>query len=143
MTSLVRASRGFTLVEVLVALGVVALALPALLLALSQQIDGSAYLRDKSMAQLVAANRLTEFRLVSASQQALFKGSDSGELEMAGREWNWWLQSTTTEVDEFYRVEISVALDQGSQDKPLYSIIAFMSSDLQVAAQEGDNAPQG
>lgn len=143
MTSLERPCRGFTLVEVLVALGVVALALPALLMALSQQIDGSAYLRDKSMAQLVAANRLTEFRLVSASRQELFKGSDSGELEMAGREWYWWLQSSTTEVEQFHRIEVSVGLDPTSQDKPLYRLVAFMSADLQVAVEGGNNEPQG
>lgn len=42
---------GFTLIEVMVALTVVAVTLPALLFLLSQQIDGTAYLRDRSVAQ--------------------------------------------------------------------------------------------
>jgi general secretion pathway protein I len=54
------AERGFTLVEVMVALAVVAIALPALLVALSQHVDGTGYLRDKSLAQMVAANKLAE-----------------------------------------------------------------------------------
>ena len=53
---------GFTLVEVMVALAIVALAVPALLFTLDQQIDGSSYLRDRSLAQIVAVNRLAELR---------------------------------------------------------------------------------
>ena len=58
-----KADRGFTLVEVMVALMVIAIALPALLKALYQQVDGTAYLRDKSIAQWVANNKLAENRI--------------------------------------------------------------------------------
>ena len=53
-----QALTGFTLVEVMVALAVVALAVPALLFTLYQQLEGTEYLRDRSMASWVAANRL-------------------------------------------------------------------------------------
>ena len=55
--------RGFTLVEVMVALAVVAIALPALMISLYQQVDSTGYLRDKSLAHMVAANKLSELRI--------------------------------------------------------------------------------
>jgi general secretion pathway protein I len=123
---------GFTLVEVMVALAVVAIALPALLIALYQQVDSTAYLRDKSMAHAVAANKLTELRLLSRARQGLFQGQDGGVAQMGDRDWYWWLQSQPTEVEQFYRVEISVALEETSRDAPLYTLVAFLSADLQA-----------
>ena len=57
-------SRGFTLVEVLVALTVVALGLTALMVAVSGTARTSGYLRDKTIAQWIALNRLTQVRLM-------------------------------------------------------------------------------
>jgi general secretion pathway protein I len=127
---------GFTLVEVMVALAVVAIALPALLVALYQQVDSTAYLRDKSMAHAIAANKLTELRLLSRARQGLFRGNDGGVVEMGDREWYWWLQTRPTEVEQFHRVEISVALEETSRDIPLYTLVAFMSADLQAESED-------
>ncbi len=131
--------RGFTLVEVMVALAVVAIALPALLIALYQQVDGTGYLRDKSMAHAIAANKLTELRLLSRAREGLLQGRDGGVAEMGGREWYWWLESQPTEVDQFQRVEISVALEETSRDTPLYTLVAFLSADLR--SETADVAP--
>ncbi|NCF18735.1 MAG: type II secretion system minor pseudopilin GspI [Haliea sp.] len=125
-----RRDRGFTLIEVMVALAVVAIALPALLVALYQQIDSTAYLRDKSLAHMVAANKLTELRILSRARRSLLQGKDGGVAQMGEREWYWWLQSEATEVEQFYRVEINVALDEAARDNPLYTLVAFMSADL-------------
>ncbi len=77
-------ARGFTLVEVMVALAIVAIALPAVLMALYQQVDDTAYLRDKTMAQMVAANKLAEMRLVIASTRVLSAGKDTGIATTGG-----------------------------------------------------------
>lgn len=126
---------GFTLVEVLVALAVVAMALPALLFSLNQQVDGTAYLRDKSLAGMVAANRLEEIRLISRAQQELVKGQDTGVVELGDQEWTWWVDSQPTEVDQFYRVEIAVARDEADRDSPLATLVAYMVADLQPAPE--------
>ena len=70
--------KGFTLIEVMVALTVVAVTLPALLFLLSQQVDGTAYLRDRSVAQWVAADRVAEVRLAVAKQQRASEGVIAG-----------------------------------------------------------------
>lgn len=121
---------GFTLVEVMVALAVVAIALPALMGALSQQVDATAYLRDKSMAQLVAANKLTEIRLLAQATNKLFDGRDSGIAEMGDREWYWWIESKATEVTQFRRLQIDVAASEEDEKQPLYTLVAFMSADF-------------
>ena len=110
-----RPGRGFTLVEVLVALAIVALAVPALLFALDQQVDGTGYLRDKSLARLVASNKLTEVRLLAAARGQLLSGSESGEARLAGRDWSWWLDSEATEVPGFNRIAVRVALTRGDR----------------------------
>jgi general secretion pathway protein I len=125
-------ARGFTLVEVMVALAIVAITLPALLMALYQQVDHAAYLRDKTLAEMVAVNKLSEMRLVVASTRTLSAGKDSGVTPFVDREWHWWLETINTEVNNFFRVEIRVALSEERREQPLYMLSAFMFGDLQI-----------
>lgn len=124
-------ARGFTLVEVMVALAVVAIALPALLVTLYGQMDDTAYLRDKTLAQMVAANKLAETRLGVAASQQVAAGKSSGVTSLADRDWYWWVESTTTPVDNFFRFEIRIALEEGDKEAPLYTLSAFMQADRQ------------
>jgi general secretion pathway protein I len=132
-------ARGFTLVEVMVALAVVAIALPALLMSLSQQVDSTGYLRDKSLANMVAANKLSEIRILSRATQNLLRGKDSGVSQMVDRDWYWWLDSQPTEVDNFYRVEITVALQEEQRERPLHTLVAFLSADLRSESEVDDD----
>ncbi len=129
---------GFTLVEVMVALAVVAVALPALLMSLYQQVDSTAYLRDKSLAAMVAANKLAELRIISRARQSLLQGRDSGVAELADREWYWWIESKATEVEQFQRLEIRVAAEEAGREQPLHTLVAFMTADLRGEPEPGD-----
>ncbi len=128
-----KGQQGFTLVEVMVALAVVSVALPALLFSLHQQIDGTAYLRDKSIAHIIAANKLTEIRLLSRARGQLLTGKDQGSTEMAGRQWSWQLNSTESELPKFYRVEVNVFPAEAVDGSALYTLVGFISADMQVA----------
>ena len=77
-------TRGFTLVEVLVALVIVAMALAALMITVSSTARTSGYLRDKTVAQWIALNRLTEVRLNlnTGAAGSLGAAADTGELNL-------------------------------------------------------------
>jgi general secretion pathway protein I len=134
----VDSAKGFTLVEVMVALAVVAVALPALVFALQQQIDGTVYLRDKSLAHMVAINKLTEVRIMAKAREQLLKGKDSGTSELADRQWDWLLSSTETDVPNFYRVEIKVSAPENTEGSSLYTLVGFLSADLDTQDSAGD-----
>lgn len=102
-------SQGFTLIEVMVALVVVAVALPALVTLVMTQLDGTAMIREKTQAFWVAENQMTRLQL----QHRLLPDftlpeSANGEIDLSGREWYWLLETEATEADEVQRVEISV-----------------------------------
>lgn len=120
--------RGFTLIEVLVALIIAALLLPALLMSFGNQADGIAYLRDKSIAQWVASNKLEEARLEARHTGTVFAGKRDGMTEMAQREWHWWLVSEKTEVEDFYRLQVKVAAREQDEDAPLYTLVGFTAT---------------
>ena len=128
---------GFTLVEVMVALAVVAIALPALVFALQQQIDGTVYLRDKSLAHMVAINKLTEVRIMAKAREQLLKGKDSGTAELADRQWDWQLSSTETDLPNFYRVEIKVSAFETDDGSSLFTLVGFLSADLNTDDSAG------
>ena len=124
-----RAFLGFTLVEVMVALAVVAVALPALLVTLSQQLDGLRYLEDRTHAQWVAANRLAELRLVVGAKGSLQTARVSGTEEMAGRSWYWWSEGVETEVPGFFRYEIVVSDQEDGEASPVHTLDGYLAQE--------------
>jgi general secretion pathway protein I len=121
-------SRGFTLVEVLVALMVVALGLAALMTAVSSTARTSGHLRDKTLAQWIALNRLTEVRL---TVNKLGQNADTGQLEYANRTWHYDTRYFDTTVGGMKRVVVRVWLGAaGTKSNPVAESYAFMGSSL-------------
>ncbi len=100
-----RASAGFTLVEVLVALVLVAVGVAALLGALNSAATSTGYLRDKAFAHWVATNRIVETRLATNAPP---NGITRGEVEFAGQRWQWRQVVANTELPGLRRIDVSV-----------------------------------
>jgi len=105
--------RGFTLIEVLVALAIFSIAAIALLHAQSETLRSSQALRDRSFALMVADNRLVESMSVSGR---LSTGRENGVEEMANRRWAWQRTISATQNPNVLRVDVVVQSEDGSQD---------------------------
>lgn len=117
--------RGFTLVEVMVALAVVAVALPALLFVYMQQVDNTAYLRDKWLASQVIENKWTEIQLLAQTRGFTLDGKQNGQYTFADRQWYWVVSKEKTAVDFFFRYELKVFAAE-DDELPLLTQVFFL-----------------
>lgn len=109
-----RQVHGFTLIEVLVALVIVALGVAAVTTALVGASSGTSRLRDRALAEWVAADRITETRLAKESPAI---GRSEGESLQAGRRWRWRQDIERTAVDGVVAIVVSVrSVDDASTD---------------------------
>jgi general secretion pathway protein I len=98
--------QGFTLLEVLVALVIVALGLIAAFGQVNQTLTTTSRLRDKTIAHWVAMNEMTKLRLLGEFPAV---GDRSDEVEMARATWRYTIKVVKTEMATFRRVDISVS----------------------------------
>lgn len=123
-----RRTSGFTLVEVLVAVAIVALAVTGILTAMMRQIDGTAYLRDKLFANYVALNRMELALLANESTNQLPTDKDSGSEEMAGRTWYWRTVPKPTAQPGTTQLEIAVATDEAKDAPPVATLTVILDT---------------
>jgi len=116
-----RRVRGFTLVEILVALLVLAIALAATARALGAAIDTTAALRDRTLARWVAEDMLSALELRKEWPALDVK---EGDAEMGGRPFHWRQETGVTPAARMRRVELSVF--QPRTDSPLARVTAFV-----------------
>lgn len=124
--SAVHRARGFTLVEVLVALVIVAIGLAALMISVSGTARTSGYLRDKTIAQWIALNRLSEVRL---NLVKFGQNTDTGELDFGNRKWHYDTRYFDTTIGTMKRVVVRVYRgDAKTKGNPVAQAIGFLGS---------------
>jgi len=116
-----KSSSGFTLLEVMVALMVLAIALGAMVTASASYTNNLGYLRDMTLAHWVAVNKLNEITLTEAWPKP---GIKKGSTTMANRDWNWRIDVQNTPDKSVRRLEIEIRLDADDEDA-LSTLIGF------------------
>jgi general secretion pathway protein I len=123
-------SRGFTLIEVLAALVIVALGMMGVIEAVTQAARNGTYLRDKTLAHWVAMNIVTERRLAASPPEI---GKTSDEVEFAGVRWKWELVTTQTQVESMRRMDVSVRMASGPEGAALANVSGFYGTAIGAA----------
>ncbi|MES9846607.1 MAG: type II secretion system minor pseudopilin GspI [Candidatus Sedimenticola sp. PURPLELP] len=103
-----RKEMGFTLMEILVALAVVAISLAAAVRLAGHKVEGTTTLRDKTLTHWVGMNLLMSARINSGQTVA----ENSGSTAMGGHEWPWEREINETEDSAVKRMEVRVGGEQ-------------------------------
>lgn len=139
---------GFTLIEVMVALMIVAVALPALLSLVITQMDSAGSIRESSYAWWVAENQLNRYKLLQRMKQQevlpdyQLPEKEVGKDKMLNLEWRWEFTSKemdTLEVKGFKRIEVAVwsanspvSATGANQPEPLVRMVGYVSDPEQT-----------
>jgi len=119
-----KACKGFTLLEVIVALAVIAVSLAAGASAVTSSARTASGLQQRTYAHWVAMNKMTELH-VSKKWPSL--RTTKGSMLMARHEWFWSMKVSKTPDNKGFmrRIDITVRPDE-DDDSPLVTLTGFV-----------------
>ena len=123
-------SRGFTLIEVVVALAIVAIGMLAVFKTIGDTVNNVTVLRDRSFATWIADNRITEIRI---SGEMPSVEETAGEVEFGGRRWHWVTTVSQTQVQGLRRIDVSVRRDGDAENSSLVNLAGFVGATAMAA----------
>ena len=115
---------GFTLLEVMVALFIVAVAMGGAIKVIENSAQNTSRMTDKTFANWVAMNKITELRLNSEWPKL---GTVKGESEMSDRKWKWEQNTIKTDDEKVKRVELSVWGEVDKELNPFVTVVGFLT----------------
>ncbi|MEA1888788.1 MAG: type II secretion system minor pseudopilin GspI [Pseudomonadota bacterium] len=136
--------RGFTLLEVIIALGIVAVGILAVSRVITGYAETTATLEQRMVANWVAANRLEELRMLADKP---VPGATHGSEEMADRLWYFRETFSTTADPLLFRVDVIVFTDRDETDQAgmltgyLLDAPEIISTNIAPSPRAGNNQP--
>lgn len=113
---------GFTLLEVLIALSILAIALSAAIKASVENAENVRYLRDRTLAHWVAMNVITKVQIQPTWPEL---GENTGKTKMANRTWYWIVKVSETLDKGLRRLDVQVR-DKPEAGEPLVILVGFV-----------------
>ncbi|MEL7478300.1 MAG: type II secretion system minor pseudopilin GspI [Pseudomonadota bacterium] len=120
---MIKKSAGFTLLEVMVALGICAMAGIAAMQVTGEHVSHIASIEEQTYASWVAENRLVMIRAQGDKWNG--KNNNKGEEELAGLTWYWQEKVTKTNDPSFVKVQVEVFSDAEYKNS-LYDLTTFI-----------------
>ena len=125
LKKLSRTQGGFTLVEVMVAVAIFALAGGAVMKSVYEHLRSISVLEQITFATWVANNELTRTSLEATYKWPLDK-EKKGEEKMGDQLWFWEREAIKTADETLYQVTVTVSLNQ-DMDNAVTSVVSFMA----------------
>jgi general secretion pathway protein I len=125
-------SRGFTLIEVVVALAILGIGMLAVFKTIGDTVHNVDELRDRSFAEWIADNRITEIRI---SGEMPSVEETAGEVAFAGRQWHWLTKVSQTQVQGLRRIDVSVRRDDDPENSSIVTLSGFIGATATAAPQ--------
>ena len=115
-------SRGFTLLESMVALAIVALGMMAVHTQLNRFVVSAVVTEEKTLASWIASNKLTELSVQPAWPEI---DTTDDEVEFAQRDWLLEIEISETQVENLRRADVRVYLAE-DPDRLIHTLSALI-----------------
>ena len=115
---------GFTLVEVLVATAIIALALGAFVSGGARYADYARYIHDRTIAQWVARNQLVQYQI---AEQWPGTGTEDGDTDMGDTNWHWEAEIQESPDPDVRRIDVRVFRIDPNSGEPEADSVALLS----------------
>jgi general secretion pathway protein I len=119
------AQRGFTLIEVIVALFIIVIILAALFRQINSVARTSVDLRERTLAQWIALDRLVELRVNGVPPVGQ---KSEGRLDYANEKWRWQSETLATANKSLVLIRVHAGLESAPKDSWSATVDSFKST---------------